>query len=561
MGLAPTAPYDPSRWGLAALATAGFLVLRSSPASGGAPRRLAPFAALTALLVAVPAGFTPYAVAHASGALRWSVGLALAWAVHRKASLARRGIPWILGLGVAEALLILLQVAGLSWPFPAGLTARLGGPGTFSNPNWAAAVLAPLIPLALYRARAGHGGRPGWEPAAAVVMAVGLVATRSRGGMAAAAVGLVGLAVASAWSRFSARQRLAAAGAALAVVGVAGARIGVRPGEIAGMEGRLFLWRSALVMARENPWAGVGLGGFAPAYPGAAAAVLKAHPGAQLPLGAVEVAHGSFLQMAAEAGIPAALGFTGLTGLTALRALAAGAGFPAAVGASLLALSAHAVIDAPLQTAGGFVLYWYLVGLATAGGIRRPPDRDRGRNPGRSWSWVLVLVAGVAAANGVRLVTAALLWQGARTARSAGDLARGRVLSGWGAVAAPEVGPLRSFRAQVLAASGEPVRALEELKAARALSFSFQDMFLYGGLLRQTRGRGPALEYWRDIARLFPQLLRPRFEMGRIYEEMGMHNDAIREYRAVVASPQPTGAAQALRRVARKRLRRLGAAR
>ena len=164
------------------------------------------------------------------------------------------------------------------------------------------------------------------------------------------------------------------------------------------------------------------------------------------------------------------------------------------------------------------------------------------------------MVAGLTAAQGARLVTGAILWQTARSSRSSGDPERSRRSLEWAARIIPEIGTLRSSHAQSLAGARKPSRALAELDAARRLWFSFQDLFLYGRLLREARGRTPAIAYWRHLAQALPPLVRPHFELGRLYEEGGDREAAIREYRAVIASTQPTGAAEALRRVARKRL-------
>lgn len=66
---------------------------------------------------------------------------------------------------------------------------------------------------------------------------------------------------------------------------------------------RLALWQAATAMIHNNPWLGVGIGNYVPAYPG------YALPGWEDPLGH---AHNYYLHIAAETGIPGLLAYVGL---------------------------------------------------------------------------------------------------------------------------------------------------------------------------------------------------------------------------------------------------------
>ncbi len=561
LGVLPADPYPIGRWGLASLGAAVVLVAGHRQEARGGSSGVLPWGALAAAAALVPLGSTPYLLAHATAAVRWAVGLGLAWAVARMGDRAWTSVPWLLAFGGVEAGLALLQAAGLSWPHPPGAGFRLGAGGTFPNPNWAASLLAPLLPLAIHWSLEAFRDRRWGAAPIAPLLAAGLFATRSRGGIAAAAIGSLAMAGARVWPRLSVRARRAVLAAALLGACVAGASVWAAGHRIPGMEGRTFLWRTAARIAAEHPWTGVGLRGFAPAYPGAAAEVLSGVPGTRLPLGIVGGAHNVFLQLAAEAGIPVALGFLGLTGFAALRALAAGPEWPAAAGGAVVAWAAHGLVDPPLQTPVGFYLYWYLTGLALAVAAGGSPKRGRllctsGLRLGR---WIPLVLALLAAADGGRLVGADALRRRGAAARAGGDREGGLRLVGRASSLAPETGALRSLHAQLLAAGGRPRPALAELESARRLWFSFHDLFLYGRLVREVRGRTAAIAYWRHLAQALPPLVRPHFELGRLYEERGDRDAAVRAYRAVLASAQPTGAAEALRRAARKRLAALAA--
>ncbi len=147
-------------------------------------------------------------------------------------------------------------------------------------------------------------------------------------------------------------------------------------------ENRGFIWRDTWTMIRSHPWAGVGLGAFATAYP-----AYSHHDDAQLRVG---MAHNDYLQVAAEggvAGVLAALCFLLLLG----RAMAQSIGHSdpllsaLALGASggVFALLIHSLFDFNLQLPSNALLFLLLAALlshistdAKQSSYSRQPNRE-----------------------------------------------------------------------------------------------------------------------------------------------------------------------------------------
>jgi O-antigen ligase len=197
---------------------------------------------------------------------------------------------------------------------------RTDGTGGLFDPNELAASLVPALVLAgaLIGLRRGAAWRLGLG-AAMVVMALGLAATESRGGIIGALV-----AVAAALVLFKGRRGPLLLGL-LAVAAALGLWFTANPAALSritnydgGGSGRSELWRLAGAMAADHPIIGVGYGGFqshAPAYarrvgPLRFLAVTVEHP---------KVVHNTFLQVLAEDGLVGLALFLGVI-LAALRA-------------------------------------------------------------------------------------------------------------------------------------------------------------------------------------------------------------------------------------------------
>lgn len=151
---------------------------------------------------------------------------------------------------------------------PAQYLKRAGG--TFINPNHLAGFLCLLFPLALAQVFVGRGAPIAkiLHGYAALVMLAGLAVTMSRGGWAAAALGLFALFVWLGWRRRELRipvaiaTALVLAGAWLFVERSEKARARIenisRDGTVDSGLGRGVIWRPALAMWRDEPWLGVG---------------------------------------------------------------------------------------------------------------------------------------------------------------------------------------------------------------------------------------------------------------------------------------------------------------
>ncbi|HEX6420798.1 MAG TPA: O-antigen ligase family protein [Acidimicrobiales bacterium] len=245
-----------------------------------------------------------------------------------------RALRMLAGAFVAGA--VLSVVAGAAVPeVGTGPEGRfLGASG---DPNLLAAGLVPAAVLALGFIAGGRGAWR-WASAAALpVLAAGLVASGSRGGLVAA--------VATALATALVAHRRSAAITAVALVVVATGALAVAPAwdrndEVGAGSGRSDLWTVAWHVAADHPVAGVGLAAYEDVAP--------AHVREVGQLRAVELiaakpqeVHNMYLQMLAE---------TGAIGLTLLLAVVVGCAWAAWRAARLLAAAAdHA--QAALATA------------------------------------------------------------------------------------------------------------------------------------------------------------------------------------------------------------------
>jgi O-antigen ligase len=242
----------------------------------------------------------------------------------------------------------------------------------FGDANDVAFLMASTLPLAVWLALTARRWR---APAWAMVVALGLVVplTLSRGA-------LVALAVAAAWLVAVERRFLRViVGGTLALTVVAVAIVIVQPQMLrAGLEGkqriasanvqnRLEAWRFAADRVVEHPLLGIGPGNFGAAY----APHWRANPG----LHHLSVVHNSYLEIAAELGVPACLAFVAFY---ALAFASIGRRSAAARGDAALALALRtAMLIAAV--AGCFVSvelqapFWILAGLAAAAARERSP--------------------------------------------------------------------------------------------------------------------------------------------------------------------------------------------
>jgi O-antigen ligase len=117
-------------------------------------------------------------------------------------------------------------------------------------------------------------------------------------------------------------------------------------------EFRLYTWRGTAKMALANPVFGTGPGTFPALYPRYAE------------VGRTGLAHQSYLQVAAESGIPAALGLL-TAALLALASVRRGNLVCAALAGGLLAALLRSCFDSEWALMGNSLPFWTIAGLLT----------------------------------------------------------------------------------------------------------------------------------------------------------------------------------------------------
>ena len=246
-----------SAFGFALVAVSVALLFRKAPLR--LPRSWLALGAFMAAAVALPAFSSEFVPTHWPTALGMLSGLALFFvtAIALEDDDPARGsaLVVLVGSGVLCSVVVLLQAAGLRWltsDVYTGLEFR--SPGTFGNPNWAAAYLGPLVPLALGLATARRS-RPYY--AVAALLAVATIATLSKGGVVTLVAGLLVFGVLGASVPTRRKLALVALGAVGAAVALAVAWQNDLFTQAPWLQGRLFLWRAALFIIGEHPLTGV----------------------------------------------------------------------------------------------------------------------------------------------------------------------------------------------------------------------------------------------------------------------------------------------------------------
>ena len=319
---------------------------------------------------------------------------------------ARALCTWLVGLGVALALVGIVQKALLGdhafggmkiygfWAPQNKLTTPFG---PFVNRNHFAGWMLMAIPLALglglgWAERANRRRHAGWRDLigrlsspeagraqlmaiAVVVMGLSLLMTRSRSGLAGLVIAM-GIAAAVAGRRLvSGTARLAAAagiGAMLLfIVAVAGGDIAQRFAGTGFTELRPRIWRDSIAVARDFPVAGTGLNTFGTAM----LTYQRSLPGVR-----VREAHNDYLQILVEGGVllalPAAAALVALV-IAIRRRFTAGDDdtmtrwLRAGAAAGLTAIALQSLVEFSLQMPGNAVLCVVLMAVA----LHAPPPR------------------------------------------------------------------------------------------------------------------------------------------------------------------------------------------
>lgn len=314
----------------------------------------------------------------------WALAL-LAWACFRAfagLSSSRRTCGILLGIAATATLHAWLMAEGML-PLLDAQQTRTVWVGSFVNRNHFAHLLAvaALLGLGLFGAERQRRQQPALLLLLGVGIALavtGILGSQSRGGLLALAGGTIAFTLLGpSWQprqRWLAALAIAGLGMLLALLLPAGvaerfARVG---SELHSEGSRPDLWRGAVLLWRDNPWLGTGLGTYGDVSPATQSPAVP---------GRVEHAHSDPLELLVE---------TGLVGMAAALLALAGLALPwlrrclqlqdrqrrmlaAGCLAALLATAGHCLVEFPLQIPANAAWVAAIAGL-TASLLRRRTD-------------------------------------------------------------------------------------------------------------------------------------------------------------------------------------------
>lgn len=524
------------------------------------PRRLPTrFTALTLFVTALtvlPALSPAVAPAHWPNAPGMLTGLVLfvvtAVAIDGRDDVLRNNLVVLVFSGVVCAGLVLLQAAGVDWFTSEVYTGiEFRSPGTFGNPNWAAAFIAPLSPLAL--GLGVNATRRRVYQAVAGLLALATLATVSRGGALTLAASLLAFQMLGPVPR---RQRLW--WLAVAVVGAVAAFVSAwQFGWVNApwLRGRLFLWRAALMLVGEHPLTGVGLGAYPAAYGRAAAVVIDGDAEVFFPLDPIDFAHNDVLQFAAEAGVVTAVAFLLVIAMAVLRAHRLGTPLARALGASVVALFVNGFADSTLRMPATFALFFFLLGALWSQPLATPVASKITPWAKVGYHALFTVIGLLGAVQSVRLFAGNAYWTSGRTVLREGQAALAPLSSAQFFM--PEHGRSASEYARALAKAGRIKEAIEASQHASLLRFDFDDEMFRRDLQSRSLSRAEAITLWQEFAERYPGLVTPYLRLGALHLQNNDRAAAINAYETVVANTQATRRAEAARVQARALLRSL----
>lgn len=560
--------YRLSKWGMSGVVLMVLAALLLAARVGGRqwamPRErtlVALAAAFAAAAIVLPLGSTEFAVAHGAGMLRMAMGVsfalltALAFAAEPERR--RQGLMLLATIGGACALVVILQALGVELLRNQHFqSAEFRAPGTFGNPNWAAAFLLPLAPLtlALLASEASTSGKRLLRVLLVLIVAATL-ATLSKAGALALCGGLIVYALLGGTPAGRRRGLAAIVAAAIALTAIL-ALFGDRFTTLSWVQGRLFLWHGALYLAAENPLAGLGLGGYMPAYPRAAAQVIGGDAEAFMPLGVISFLHNDPLQIAVEGGLVTAVLYLALVATVALMSHRRADVLSRGVGAAIIAIFLYGFADSPLQLPATFMLFWFLVGWLCAG--RSEPGAEpsqavpSARHRRIAVTGFVIVALAIGSVEAVRFTAGNLLWADGASPDQRGDRT-GEAALRRAVALLPDVGQLRSAYARVLLARGQRDEALRQLEVAGRLYHNVDDLYRRITLLDRAQHQ----QAWQDLAARFPALITPHFRLGLIHLQRGEIAQARQAFNRVMSSSQTGRAARGYKERARVTLSQL----
>jgi O-antigen ligase len=339
--------------------------------------------------------------------------------------------PWFVVMAFGSAMLAawgLAQYAGWDFPKIRGavypdwrhrITASMGNPNLLAN--WLACTLPPTLALVVTAPR--PVGRVG-AALLAMLQTAGLAVTFTLGALGALIAGLFAGVLVHRRAVAAAMRSVTPAAAGLALcclilpmlfflVGHPAHPVSIPQQAFAsqafrnGMRNRLLIWEASAPMVAEEGPLGVGVGGFARAFPRYRGRVLgqrgEAHDPAALDAQSHRYAHNDVLHEAAETGLPGAvllmaaliIGFAAPGSLRTGddepgdRLLRAGAWTGALVG------SFHALVSFPFRIVPNSAIVWLLLVLAWA-----PASRRSGRARASAGAFVAASLVTMAAVGG-----------------------------------------------------------------------------------------------------------------------------------------------------------------
>lgn len=467
-------------------------------------------------------------------------GLALRLSLFDRGDVERL-LRFVAGLGVAEAVIVVLQV-----PFGDAFIEVSELPslkwlafGTIGNPNWVGGFLAAVLPTVWLQTLAATGAaRWVWSSGCVLVIAA-LVLTFSRGAWVGACAGITFLTIASVDARRWRGLVLAAMGVCLAAV-IASATAPPKEIESAiartsSVVGRLRMWAVTGDMIADRPWLGFGPGSFMARYPEYQRDYLGRvevwPPVTQL----TDQPHNEHLRLLAEAGPLAALGLLAAAGLAI--GTGRGAGFAGTGAASgLVALLVFATVDNPLQVPVTTSVFVVLLVACLA--LRRTRESaSRMRRLRRSQRIGVVVVAALLLVQGVRILMVERHHAFARAALATGSWEAAQAFAEAGLALENRHPELSSIRARSLAKLDRPEALDGAMAQARAVGLDASLEQLYASV-EMRRGRSqPAVEALTVVRDTLPGLIQPRLTLAEIRLSLGDVKGARGELEAIVEIP------------------------
>lgn len=415
---------------------------------------------------------------------------------------------------------------------------------TLGNPNHVGGYLAIVIPAGMGLVIFSGARSRKLLVTVFIALAVcgaALLASRSRGAMLGAGVGVLALIAAAAGRRVRSAGRLIAAALVLAVVAVLVTATltmkEARPGKDS-VQWRLLAWRGITEMIKEKPVTGWGAGSLNLVYLDFQAKVLDGTDDAGTRIsatGILKMAHNEYLQLAAEEGVPAAILFIILVAAcawSAFRGGPAGAG----PGAAVVSFATLSLTGFPLRFAATGFLFFVLAGICLS--FQRTSKRVELRAKGKKERLCLALAAILLLALTIkysinRLSAEELFTRGIRaynrdmpgTALRFFEQALERE---------PHNGVARFYMGSCLSKMKRYEEAKTAIRESQKTHLEMNSILEMGNLNAVTGKTDEAVRLLRKCTRIVPEDPRPRFCLGYAYFRKGDFQGAADEYREVL---------------------------